>query len=426
MSQVNIDRANLEDIKHRKNIRNYREEELSELREAFKEVYAITNRGDWRGFQHWAGKHGRPEGLCNHGREFLPWHRAYLYGFEKAIQRVNANVMLPYWDWASRATQETGIPDAFAHETLQNNDPNPLFSGPIVNVVNDAGNLQKRNTYRANRQTPTFEELARGVSRAMKAEDFRIFQRDINYPHGGLHIRVGGDMSAFDFAAYDPIFWAHHANVDRQWAQWQRQHSDATVPSLDHILQGVDMRVETSIDHRMSLGYDYIANECFELFPDSEIEPGLAVWNASQTQFAVSQLEDGFDEAILEFHNVEIPTNGTREIRVFVNLPDANDRTSVSSDHYAGSLILLGKLGCFGDVGHCDHPAPREKFDVRPGHHLKPEKHYLEITETMQNSDVANTYPDRTQVSFVILDAEENPVGNEALKMEGLSLVVRD
>lgn len=31
---------------------------------------------------------------------FLPWHREYLSRFEKALQSVNPNVTLPYWDWA--------------------------------------------------------------------------------------------------------------------------------------------------------------------------------------------------------------------------------------------------------------------------------------------------------------------------------------
>jgi tyrosinase len=30
---------------------------------------------------------------------FLPWHREYLSRFEKALQSVNPNVTLPYWDW---------------------------------------------------------------------------------------------------------------------------------------------------------------------------------------------------------------------------------------------------------------------------------------------------------------------------------------
>lgn len=30
---------------------------------------------------------------------FFPWHRQYLLEFEKALQRVDAGVSVPYWDW---------------------------------------------------------------------------------------------------------------------------------------------------------------------------------------------------------------------------------------------------------------------------------------------------------------------------------------
>jgi len=35
--------------------------------------------------------------------EFLTWHRAYLYGFEKQLQDIESTVTLPYWDWAADA-----------------------------------------------------------------------------------------------------------------------------------------------------------------------------------------------------------------------------------------------------------------------------------------------------------------------------------
>lgn len=40
--------------------------------------------------------------------------------------------------------------------------------------------------------------------------------------HGGGHQGTGGDMSDFFSAPGDPIFYLHHAQVDRLWTQWQR------------------------------------------------------------------------------------------------------------------------------------------------------------------------------------------------------------
>jgi tyrosinase len=46
-------------------------------------------------------------------------------------------------------------------------------------------------------------------------------------PHGTVYGEVGGDgppelswMSYFETAARDPIFWLHHANIDRLWEAW--------------------------------------------------------------------------------------------------------------------------------------------------------------------------------------------------------------
>jgi len=41
--------------------------------------------------------------------------------------------------------------------------------------------------------------------------------------HNFLHVWVGNDMSDLSYASFDPVFWFHHANVDRLWAKWQNE-----------------------------------------------------------------------------------------------------------------------------------------------------------------------------------------------------------
>jgi tyrosinase len=38
--------------------------------------------------------------------------------------------------------------------------------------------------------------------------------------HNAGHLFIGGHMSG-GFSPNDPVFWFHHANVDRIWANWQ-------------------------------------------------------------------------------------------------------------------------------------------------------------------------------------------------------------
>ena len=36
---------------------------------------------------------------------------------------------------------------------------------------------------------------------------------------------------------HDPIFWLHHANIDRLWAQWQQAHPGQNPPNLNETLR---------------------------------------------------------------------------------------------------------------------------------------------------------------------------------------------
>jgi len=51
-------------------------------------------------------------------------------------------------------------------------------------------------------------------------------------PHGDVHSAVGTvkGMGVFGFAGRDPIFWMHHANIDRIWESWRRAKPDGTSP----------------------------------------------------------------------------------------------------------------------------------------------------------------------------------------------------
>lgn len=42
-------------------------------------------------------------------------------------------------------------------------------------------------------------------------------------PHNNVHDEVGGFMAAFATAGLDPVFWLHHANIDRLWEVWLGQ-----------------------------------------------------------------------------------------------------------------------------------------------------------------------------------------------------------
>ena len=86
--------------------------QLENLREAFRELYDLNKWPlDARNYNNLALIH---QNHCQHGWErFLPWHRVYMYEFEKALQDVCPSVTMPYWDWTLPQYPKNPIPDAF-------------------------------------------------------------------------------------------------------------------------------------------------------------------------------------------------------------------------------------------------------------------------------------------------------------------------
>jgi tyrosinase len=243
-------------LRHRRSIRRLTPGQLDDLRRAIAAAQAV---GDDRGYQHHAGIHGLPlPFFCTHGSPlFLPWHRAYLYLFERALQDLVAGVTLPWWDWTQG--HEEGVPAPYAGAEVAG-DANPLFSSPIQpsgrepdgpdHTVRDPGG-------RGAPPLPSPEQL----TEVLALGDFLDFSFALEDIHNGIHVWVGGTMTDIGTAAYDPLFWAHHAMVDRVWRLWQMRHPMVAVPSslLHRGLSPFGMTVAETLDSN-ALGYDYAAS----------------------------------------------------------------------------------------------------------------------------------------------------------------------
>ncbi len=152
---------------------------------------------------------------------------------------------LPYWNYSGNA-QSRQLPAAFAQATLPNGQANPLFTdrrfgqgdGTIVIDPRDVMLTALNERYYAG----TGPNGATGFG-GLKTE-FNHFatagDETHNYngqlegrPHNIIHVRIGGFdpndpqqvglMTNPDTAALDPIFWLHHANIDRLWKAWLNQ-----------------------------------------------------------------------------------------------------------------------------------------------------------------------------------------------------------
>jgi tyrosinase len=234
--------------------------QLKTLREAFRRAQGIA---DDRGYGFHAGIHGLPLPIgCDnaHGSDyFLPWHRAYLYFFERALRDQVHDAMLTWWDWRVSAARPAAIPAAFA-DAVAGGKPNPLASAAVLPLaIEQGGNVMAAETSRRPGRpgAPPLPSVTE-VRDVLRIRGFSDFSAAVEGLHNRVHMWVGGHMGQIPYAAFDPIFWAHHGMIDRLWRVWQLDHPGARPPAaiLDDALPPFRMTVRQTLSVT-ALGYDY-------------------------------------------------------------------------------------------------------------------------------------------------------------------------
>jgi hypothetical protein len=163
--------------------------------------------------------------------DFLIWHRAFIYNFERVLRDAAGDPMLalPYWDYSK--SEGRAFPAIFANERLGSGDPNPLYH-PNREAAFVKGSFEISDAVAAAHDAMSVENFFSDVGRPGFAGDIldsRHTQLGLieQRPHNDIHIAVGGAigtvngaMADIPTAAFDPVFWVHHANIDRLWAEW--------------------------------------------------------------------------------------------------------------------------------------------------------------------------------------------------------------
>lgn len=85
-----------------------------------------------------------------------------------------------------------------------------------------------RNTVRASTAevdlVSSFNQRKLSTSDLFSVSSYNEFSKNLENIHDLVHVDVGGDMADISNAAFDPIFWLHHCNVDRLMAMYQASH----------------------------------------------------------------------------------------------------------------------------------------------------------------------------------------------------------
>ncbi|HEX8692908.1 MAG TPA: tyrosinase family protein [Longimicrobium sp.] len=198
---------------------------------------------------------------CQHGTwYFLPWHRGYLLAFEATVRDAVTSLggpsdwALPYWNCF--APNEFKLPPAFASaDWPDGKGNNPLFVEQRWGPKSDGNVYVPLNRVNLNALTdPDFTGVPSGGSPGFGGVDTGFEHRGKVHglleaqPHDAVHGLVGGRnpnaptlpglMSTPPAAALDPIFWLHHANIDRLWEVWLREPASMGNPAEGEWVNG--------------------------------------------------------------------------------------------------------------------------------------------------------------------------------------------
>ncbi|CAO2823812.1 unnamed protein product [Amaranthus hypochondriacus] len=218
---------------------------------------------------------------------FFPFHRWYLYFFERILGSLinDPTFAIPFWNWDTSAGMRMPAMYTDPNSPLYDSIRDPAHRPPKVLDLNfdGDGNDPSDQQIISNNLTLLYRQMvtnARTTSLFL-GQPYRAGARFSpgggsveNTPHGPVHVWTGDprqpnfeDMGNFYSAARDPLFYAHHANVDRMWFIWKtlstnnRDFTDADWLNASFIFydenaRAVRVRVRDCLD-TTRLGFTY-------------------------------------------------------------------------------------------------------------------------------------------------------------------------
>jgi tyrosinase len=143
----------------------------------------------------------------------------FVYFFERIIRKVSKKpeFTLPYWNYSVSGAAHGVLPKEYRMPSdplfkslfIKNrNAPSPTVNNGQPIDMNDPGALATH---------PSLSKCAYSGSTGF----CNVLDNGL---HGNVHVLTGNgtNMGSVPFAANDPVFWAHHCNIDRLWASWNK------------------------------------------------------------------------------------------------------------------------------------------------------------------------------------------------------------
>lgn len=211
--------------------------------------------------------HSTYSGHAHGNSKFFPWHRWYLKELEMKLQLYHPCVTIPWWDWTLDRTKTDGNfgwVNAAVSSPLWgdfngvNNNEMGEFQQPHWEIPPAYGTLGRSSSIASISSLASTTTIANYMARATygSPSNFRAFEG----PHGTPHLLIGGQMGGMRSPS-DPLFWIHHAGVDKVWYDWQDLHAPGTDYDADPTValspQWPTVTTNDVFDSRNSLGVCY-------------------------------------------------------------------------------------------------------------------------------------------------------------------------
>ncbi|XP_073156381.1 polyphenol oxidase I, chloroplastic-like [Henckelia pumila] len=315
---------------------------------------------------------------------FFPFHRWYLYFYERILGKLidDLTFALPFWNWDN--PKGMSMPPMFLdpNSAIYDAKRNPDHIKP--SAVVDLGMTNNTDPLQvvANNLTIMYTEMIRGNSTANDFMGKPYLQGTPPEPgpgssergsHTAIHVWVGQDMGNFYTAGRDPLFYCHHANVDRMWTLWQYFLPSTKVPNkkitdpdfldssflfYDENAQLVRVTVKDCLDNlKMGFEYERIDLPWLDYRPPPQTSKAKISRVASTApkaetlfplkldkivRFQVSKTKKGKADESLVLENITLDTSKFLKFDVFVNDEDDNP----------GELDKAAYAGTYAQVPH--------------------------------------------------------------------------
>ncbi|KXN69928.1 Di-copper centre-containing protein [Conidiobolus coronatus NRRL 28638] len=229
---------------------------------------------------------------------FLGWHRQFLYDLESALRQIDETVRLPYWDWSVNYSNINVDPVWGKYgKNGDNGNSDCVMQGSFGGMGVAYGSGTLRNGEKCSTRRNQFDNVISGSKPELEglidSSNDHDFWENFEYgSHGRFHNGIG-----YDFAGHaspsDPLFYAHHAFIDKIWFDRQNRHPEFTLTypdvPLNTRLPGYNnVQIWQTLDP-FSMCYTYIPdNFSWDNVRTSSVLPDVQVEQFSPIQLSPS------------------------------------------------------------------------------------------------------------------------------------------